>query len=230
MRVSEWLEHPLFGIAISVIAYTCAQRLHQRWNWLHPLFVCAGSIMLLLLSMNIPYESYRAGGDLITIMLGPATVALGVPLYKYAGLIRKHIAAILCGICMGAITGIIGAALLVGLLGGTTEIMLSMMPKSVSSPIALEISKQLGGIPELSVVLTVLTGLLGSMLGTVVLRWFGIHDDISIGIAIGTAAHGIGTAKVVRDSELRGGLSGFAMGMMGIITSLLFIPIYLWLQ
>lgn len=228
--MSEWLEHPLFGIAISVIAYSFAQRLHQRWNWLHPLFVCAGSIMIVLLSMNIPYEAYRIGGDLITILLGPATVALGVPLYKYAGLIRKHMLAILIGICSGAISGIISAALIVGLLGGTKEIMLSMMPKSVSSPIALEIAKQLGGIPELSVVLTVLTGLLGSMFGTTILPWFGIKDDVSIGIAMGTAAHGIGTAKVIRDSELRGGLSGLAMGLMGIFTSLLFIPIYLWLQ
>jgi predicted murein hydrolase (TIGR00659 family) len=226
--VNEWLYHPLFGIAISVIAYTIAQRLNRRWGWLHPLFVCSGSLIVVLLLFRIPYEAYQVGGDVITILLGPATVALGVPLYKYSGLIRKHIASILTGIVVGSISGIGSAAAIVGVLGGTKEIMLSMMPKSVSSPIALEIARHLGGIPELSVVLTVLTGLLGSMFGTVCLRWFGIKDDISVGIAIGTAAHGIGTAKVVRDSELRGGLSGFAMGMTGIVTSLLFIPIYLW--
>ncbi|MNI24947.1 Inner membrane protein YohK [compost metagenome] len=228
--MNEWFHHPLFGIGLSVIAFSFAQQLQRKWSWLHPLFVCSGSIMIILLSFRIPFEAYKVGGDVITLFLGPATVALGVPLYKNAGLIRKHMMPILSGITVGSLTGIASAAVIVGLLGGTKEIIYSMMPKSVSAPIAVEISSHLGGIPELTVVMTVLTGLLGSMLGTTFLKWFGIKDDISIGIAIGTAAHGIGTARVIRDSELQGGLSGFAMGAAGILTSLLFIPVYYWLQ
>ncbi len=226
----EWLYHPLFGIAVSVIAYATAQSLHRKWNRLHPLFLCAGGVMLVLLILRIPYEAYRAGGDIITLMLGPATVALGVPLYKNFGLIRKHLAGILTSVMAGSVVGLASAAALVGLLGGSREILASMMPKSVSSPIAIEISRHLGGIPELSAVLTVLTGLLGSMFGKAILSWFGLKDDISVGIAIGTAAHGIGTARLIRDSELQGSLSGFAMGLAGILNSILFIPVYLWLH
>ncbi|GGI43806.1 membrane protein [Paenibacillus marchantiophytorum] len=230
MSLQTWLNQPLFGIALSVIAYACAQLIYQRWRWLHPLFVCSGFIIILLLLLHIPYGVYKVGGDVLTLMLGPATVALGVPLYKNAGLIKKHMTGILISVTFGSLTGIVSAALLVGLLGGSRDIMLSMMPKSVSSPIAIEISRHLGALPELTSVLTVLTGLFGSMFGKQILRWLGVKDGISIGIAIGTAAHGIGTAKIVKDSELQGSLSGFAMGVAGIVTSLLFVPVYWWLH
>lgn len=227
----DWLNNnPLFGVTISVAAYTGAQLIYRRWRWLHPLFVCSGFIILILLSFHIPYESYKAGGDILTLLLGPATAALGVPLYKNAGLIKKHITGILIGVIIGSIAGIVSSAALVGLVGGSREIMLSMMPKSVSSPIAMEISRRLSGLPELTAVLTMLTGLFGSMFGSSILRWLGMKDGVSIGIAIGTAAHGIGTARLLKDSKMQGSMSGIAMGFAGIITSLLFIPIYIWFK
>jgi predicted murein hydrolase (TIGR00659 family) len=230
MNAPTWLTHPLFGITLSVMAYTGAHLIHQRWRWLHPLFICSGFIIVILLSFHIPYEAYKIGGDILTLLLGPATVALGVPLYKNARLIKTHITGILIAVVLGSITGIVSAAVIVGLLGGSREILLSMLPKSVSSPIAIEISRHLGGVPELTAVLTVLTGLFGSMFGKKLLTWFGLKDAISIGIAIGTAAHGIGTAKLLKDSETQGSMGGFAMGMAGIITSILFIPVYLWIK
>jgi predicted murein hydrolase (TIGR00659 family) len=230
MNVPEWISHPIFGVAVSVMAYSGAQLIQQRWKWLHPLFVCSGFIILILFLFHIPYEAYKIGGDLLTVLLGPATVALGVPLFKNAGLIKQHIAGIFIAVAAGSAAGIASAAALVGFLGGSREILLSMMPKSVSSPIAIEISRHLGGLPELTAVLTVLTGLFGSMFGKAILRWFGIKDGVSIGIAIGTAAHGIGTARLLKDSEIRGSMSGFAMGLAGIITSILFVPIYLWFK
>jgi predicted murein hydrolase (TIGR00659 family) len=173
---------------------------------------------------------YKAGGDLLTLLLGPATVALGVPLYKNARLIKKHLRGIFLAVIIGSVVGIVSTAALVGFLGGSREILLSMLPKSVSSPIAVEISRELGGLPELTAVLTVLTGLFGSMFGTSILRWFRLSGDIAIGIAIGTAAHGIGTARLLKDSQIQGGMSGLAMGLAGIVTSILFIPIYLWFK
>lgn len=228
MTTSSWLMNPMFGITLSVAAYTAAQFIHQRWRWLHPLFVCSGFIILVLISFHIPYAAYKVGADLITLLLGPATVALGVPLYKHAGLIQKHLTSILLAVTLGSLAGIVTAAALVGLLGGSREILLSMLPKSVSSPIALEISRHLGGLPELTAVLTVLTGLFGSMIGRKLLTWLGWRDSLSIGIAVGTAAHGIGTARLLKDSEEEGSMSGFAMGAAGIITSILFIPVYWW--
>ncbi|NQX62660.1 LrgB family protein [Paenibacillus qinlingensis] len=228
MTTTAWLMNPMFGIALSVVAYTAAQFIHRQWRWLHPLFVCSGFIICILLSFHIPYAAYKVGADMITLLLGPATVALGVPLYKHAGLIKKHLTSILLAVTIGSVSGIVTAAALVGLLGGSREILLSMLPKSVSSPIALEITRHLGGLPELTAVLTVLTGLFGSMIGRRLLTWLGWRDSLSIGIAVGTAAHGIGTARLLKDSEEEGSMSGFAMGAAGIITSILFIPVYWW--
>jgi predicted murein hydrolase (TIGR00659 family) len=230
MSMPEWITLPIFGVTLSVMAYSGALLLQLRWKWLHPLFVCSGFIIMILLLFHIPYEAYKKGGDMLTILLGPATVALGVPLYKNARLIKRHAAGIFIAITVGSAAGIASAAALVGFLGGSREIMLSMMPKSVSSPIAIEISRHLGGLPDLTAVVTVLTGLFGSMFGTMILRWFGLKDAVTIGIAIGTAAHGIGTAKLIKESEIQGGMSGFAMGLAGIITSILFVPIYLWFK
>ncbi len=134
------------------------------------------------------------------------------------------------GITVGSISALLLSAALAWGLGGSRELIVTMMPKSVTSPVALEISKQAGGLPELTAVLTVLTGLIGSVLGPSLLRWAGVRDDISIGTAMGTAAHGIGTARIIRDSELAGSISGFAMGAAAILTSVLFIPIYIWLS
>lgn len=211
------------------MAYLIALKLHQRWKWLHPLFVTSGGLVALLLLARIPYEAYSIGGEWIEFLLGPATVALGVPLYKQASRIKDRLASILCGITAGSLSAMASAALLVWLLGGTRELIVTMIPKSATTPISMEIIRQLGGMPELGAVLTVLTGLLGSMIGPELLKLTGVREDIPVGVAIGTSSHGIGTARVLRESELTGSVSGFAMAMTGIITSICAIPIYLWL-
>lgn len=226
--MSELVGQPLFGVAITVLFYVAALSLQKRWQWLHPLFLTAGGLIVFLLAANISYEDYRVGGDVIAFFLGPATVALGVPLYKQAAKIRRNLAAILAGVTVGAVSGLLSAGILVTLLHGGRELLLSMLPKSATTPISIEIVRQLGGIPELGAVLTVLTGLLGSMFGPEILRLCGIRGDVPIGIAIGTASHGIGTARVLRDSELQGSMSGLAMGLNGVATSLLVIPLYWW--
>lgn len=230
MSLTELVHEPLFGVTLTVAAYAAALKLHERWPRIHPLFAASAAIVVFLLASGISYESYRIGGDYITFMLGPATVALGVPLYKNAARVRSHAAAILTAVTTGAVSAILLSAALVWSLGGSMELTVTMMPKSVTSPIALEISRQAGGIPELTAVLTVLTGLIGSMFGPALLRAAGVRDDIALGTAIGTAAHGIGTARIMRDSEQAGSVGGFAMGVAAIVTSLLFIPLYAWLR
>ncbi len=229
-ELSELLYHPLFGVTVTVAAYAVANRIHRKRKWLHPLFLTSGGLIVTLLLLRIPYEAYKAGGDLIVFFLGPATVALGVPLYKQAHRIRNHMLAVVSGITAGSVSGMLSAGILVYTLGGTREILLSMLPKSVTSPIAIEIARELGGVPELAGVFAVLTGLLGSMIGPEVLRAVGIRGDIPLGTAVGTASHGIGTARIIRESELQGSFSGFAMGLAGIITSILAIPLYWWLH
>ncbi|MDQ1909245.1 LrgB family protein [Paenibacillus sp. GD4] len=230
MMLAELSNTPLFGVSLTVIVYALSLSVHNKYRNLHPLFLCSAVIIVVLLLSKIPYESYRRGGDYITFFLGPATVALGVPLYKNASKIRSSFASIVTGITVGTLSALLLSAGLVWSLGGSMELLITMMPKSVTSPIALEISRQAGGIPELTAVLTVLTGLIGSMFGPGLLRAAGVRDDIALGTAIGTSAHGIGTARVIRDSELQGSVSGFAMGVTAILTSFLFIPLYAWLH
>lgn len=230
MTVQEFSVEPLFGITLTVVAYAVALKCQQKWKGIHPLLISSILIIAVLMFMQVPYEAYKKGGDYIVFLLGPATVALGVPLYKNAQRIGRSFVPIITGITVGSVSALMMSAGLVWSLGGSRELMITMMPKSVTSPVALEIARQAGGIPELTAVLTVLTGLIGSLFGPALLRLAGVREDISLGAAIGTAAHGIGTARMIRDSELAGSISGFAMGATAIITSLLFIPLYIWLK
>jgi len=226
---AELTRSPAFGVSVTVLAYAGAQALHRRWAWAHPLVVTCGALIALLLLADVPYSAYAAGGDLVSFFLGPATVALGVPLYKQWGRIRRHAAATLVAVTLGAASGIASAVALVRLAGGSDAVARSMAPKSVTTPISIELSRQLGGTPQLTAVFTVLAGLVGAVVGPRVLRWCGVRGDLAVGLAMGTSAHGIGTARLVRESELRGGASGLAMALAGIATSVLVIPARLWL-
>lgn len=228
MSFEAFATEPLFGLTLTIAAYAAALLLQKKWSFLHPLLICSIAIIAVLMIWEIPYESYRKGADILVFLLGPATVALGIPLYKNAEKIKSKIIPIIAGITTGSISALLLSAAFVWMLGGSSELIATMMPKSATSPVALEISRQAGGIPELTAVLTVLTGLIGSIAGPALLRFAGVRDDISIGTAMGTAAHGIGTARIIQNSELAGSTSGFAMGISAILTSLLFIPIYSW--
>ncbi|RXZ81655.1 LrgB family protein [Paenibacillaceae bacterium] len=221
-------ELPLFGITVTVVFYTLAQLLNRRYRWLNPLFVTAGGLMALLLLCKIPYTAYRAGGDMISFFLGPATVALAVPFYKYASKLKGKLLPIATGVAVGAVSGLASVWLFSSLLGASKDTLLSMLAKSVTAPVAIEIARTIGGTPELAGVFTVLTGLLGSMIGPLLLKRCRIRSDAAIGSAMGTSAHGIGTARILRDSELQGGISGFAMGLSSMLTPLLCVPIVWW--
>lgn len=183
----------------------------------------------MLLLCDIPYEAYSAGGDIITFFLGPATVALAVPFYKNFQKLRDQLVPIVIAVSAGLLCGLLAVWGISGLLHASEQMMLTMMPKSVTTPIAIEIADLLGGTPELAGVFAVLTGLLGSMMGPILLRLCRFRSDLAIGAAMGTAAHGIGTARIMRDSEIQGGISAFAMGLSSILTPLFCIPLIWWL-
>lgn len=230
MNPIEWGANPVFGVSVTLIAYVAALGLQRRWPWLNAMFICCLAIILLLVLSGIPYESYKVGGDMIAFLLGPATVALGVPLYKHAKVLIARMRSVLSGIVAGSLCGMFTSACFVWLAGGNRELLMTIMPKSVTSPISMEIARLFGGIPELAAVLTVLTGLFGSMFGPALLRLVGVTDGLAIGAAMGTSAHGIGTSRVIRESELQGSASGFAMGAAGLISSFAAMPIYYWMH
>ena len=225
---SEITGTPVFGISITLIAYVCSLFLHRRWPILHPLLLTSCVLIAFLLATETPYKHYSVGGDVLALFLGPATIALGVPLYKYFQRFRKSSSAILISITIGSLTGLTVAGVSIWLLQGDHGLLASMMPKSTTTPIAVEITRRLGGIPELAAVLAVLTGLLGSVCCPRFLRLAGIRKDLPLGIAMGTASHGIGTSRMIRESEYIGGASALAMALTGIITSILVIPLIWW--
>ncbi|MFO7262970.1 MAG: hypothetical protein A6D91_07950 [Bacillaceae bacterium G1] len=220
--------NPLFGVGLTVVLYAAMTRWQQKVRWLHPLFFSSALIIVFLLLTGIDHDAYQVGGSLVSFWLGPATVALAVPFVQQFQTFRRHMASILCGVTAGSIVGVVSAGAIAWWLGGHTEVVLSMLPKSVTSPISAELSLELGGIPGLTVVVTVLAGLLGNMWGYPLMERLGITDPVARGTAMGTAAHGIGTARALQVSPLDGGMSSFAMGLAGLITSILVIPLYWW--
>lgn len=225
ISIADWLT-PLYGIILTIAIYYISMLLHRRWRWIHPLFLTSISIIFILLASN-SYERYQVGGDMLVILLGPATVALGVPLYKQLHRMKGQLKALFTSVLIGCSSGVASAGLMVYWLRGSEDILWSMIPKSTTTPISVEIVRLLGGIPELGAVLTVITGLIGSMIGPEVLRWLGIKSNLAIGAAIGTAAHGIGTARLIRESEIQGSISAVSMGLSGLMTSIMMIPFYI---
>jgi predicted murein hydrolase (TIGR00659 family) len=220
---SELLSTPLFGVGLTLIVYALAQKLYIRTGsiFFNPVAVTIGSIILLLLFTRIPYEVYAVGGDYVLFLLGPSVVALGLPLYTRRREILARKAPILVGVFAGAFASIISASGTAWLLGGSREVVLSLAPKSVTTPIAISIVEKIGGIAPLTAALVVLTGCLGAICGPEFCRLIGIRDPAAVGLAVGTAAHGIGTARMLEVDRLGGAIAGLAIGLNGLITAFL---------
>lgn len=237
---TEILSEPLWGITLTVGAYALAQKLHARYAWINAFLLTVAILFCLLLpgpllapatlgSLETWLKGYKVGGDFITLLLGPATVALAIPLYKNLTHIRQHVWPILAAIFVGAITAIASSFACVKLLHGNDDILKVMLPKSVTTPIAVEIVAQLHhshGLDALAATLVCLTGLMGALVGPRFLHLIGLRHELPIGLAMGTAAHGIGTASSLHHSELRGMAAGLALALNGLLTSILMIPLY----
>lgn len=217
---------PTFGIAITLLGYYLGTLLQKKTNikLLHPMVTSTTAIIAFLLLTNISYENYNIGGKIISYLLGPATVVLAVPLCRQIELLKKHIVAVLTGAILGSVVGIISAWEISVLLHTTPDIALSLVPKSVTTPIAMGIAEQIGGIPALTACIVIITGTIGAILGPKLLDMAGIKHDISKGIAIGAAAHAMGTNRCLEESELQGAMGSISIALVGICTAL-FAPI-----
>lgn len=228
--MSELTTLPLFGIALTLAVFALAQALYRRTGsvWLNPVLVTILAIIALLLVTGIPYQDYARGGDLISFLLGPAVVALAVPLYQRRLELWRHKTAILCGIFAGSLASIVSACGIAWLLGGSRDVIISVAPKSVTTPIAIGISERIGGIPALTAPVVVVTGCLGAMCGAEFCRWIGIRTHLAAGLAVGTAAHGVGTARMLEIDRLAGTVAGLAIGLNGLATTFL-LPLLMML-
>jgi predicted murein hydrolase (TIGR00659 family) len=225
---SELTGSPLFGIGLTVLVYFLAQLVYRRTRslLLNPVAISIVFIILFLLLTRTPYESYNVGGRMILFLLGPSVVALALPLYTRREEIVRNRLPIMVGICCGAIVSIVSASGLAWMLGGTEKVIISMAPKSVTTPIAIGIVEKIGGITELTAAIVVLTGCIGAICGPEFCRSIGIRSPMAIGLAVGTASHGIGTARMLEIDRLGGAVSGLAIGLNGLVTAFILPVIF----
>lgn len=221
--MAEVLTSKVFSITLTLLVFYGAQIIYTRWKWalLNPVLITVIVLMAFLKVTRIPYAAYFEGGQVISFFLGPAVVALGVPLYLHLPTIKRNARAILASVLVGSVTGIISAGGIAALLGASDAIVISIAPKSATTPIAMGIVEKLGGIPALTAAIVVATGLFGAVIGPVWLKWLRITSPTAFGLAMGAAAHGIGTSRAVEEGEVQGALSGLALCVNGLLTALL---------
>jgi predicted murein hydrolase (TIGR00659 family) len=218
--MKEILRSPLFGVMISLIAFEIGLFINKktRKSFLNPLLIAIVIVILALKIFDISLQDYNKGGQIISFLLGPATVALAVPLYKNFTVLKKNALPIIVGIFTGSVVSIASVILLSKAFGLDAVLSLSLVPKSVTTPIGIEVSKQLGGVPEITVAAIIITGITGAIMAQVVFSALKIKDKVAIGIAIGTSAHAVGTGKAIEMGEIEGGMSGLSIGVAGLIT------------
>lgn len=222
---STWftiLHEPSMWLCATLLAYAFGMWVYRKSGYktiCTPLLVAILVLVFILWSTNTDYQTYFKGGQHINFLLGPATVALAVPLYEQRLRLAKLWLPLTCGLIAGGTVAIISAVCIAGVLGASPDIMVSLAPKSVTVPIAMDVSRHLGGIPELTAALVVITGVVGSLLCRSVFAVLGEKDEAVRGFAIGLAAHGVGTATAFQMSRDTGGFSGLAMGLTGLFTA-----------
>ncbi|MBU3194138.1 LrgB family protein [Clostridium algidicarnis] len=218
--MAEIINSPLFGVLISLVCFEISIALYNKFKapLLNPLLISTILIISTLLMFNISFEQYNSGCKFISFFLGPATVVLAVPLYNKLELLKKNLIPLLSGILVGSIAGIVSIIFLSYVLNLDLSIIKSLIPKSTTVPIGIEISKGLGGIPSLTVFAIIVSGIIGSIIGPLLFKIFKIEDSLSKGIAFGTASHALGTAKAFEIGETEGAISSICIAVAGIIT------------
>ena len=226
--MSELTSSPLLGIFLTLLIYLGALKFRNKFNYAlnNPLLVSIAGIIVLLLLLRVPYDDYIVGGNYISFFLGPATVVLAVPLYRQLDLLKKNLFPILLGVVAGSLAALLMIGFMGRLFGFDQVLTASLLPKSVTMPIGVEVAQALGGISSITVISIVVTGLTGAVLAEKVLQIARIKDKVAQGISIGTASHALGTTKAIEMGEVQGGMSGLAIGLTGFFTAL-FAPFIL---
>lgn len=223
---------PLLWLTATLVCYLIALRLYRLGRehpLLNPVALAVVLLITLLVITNTPYEQYFDGAQFVHFLLGPATVALAIPLYRQRARLKALALPILVALPVGVVTAALSAIGLGALLGADTATLISLAPKSVTAPVAMGISEKLGGIPTLTAVLVISTGIVGGVLGTGVLRLMRCRDDAVRGFAMGLSAHGIGTARAFQVNATMGAFAGLAMALSAFATALLLPPLVRWI-
>ncbi|CAN7247736.1 LrgB family protein [Pseudomonas solani] len=215
--------HPLFGVGLTLAAYQLSIFLYEktRLMFLQPVLVSMALVIAVLVPLGVGYEEYRQSTTLLTLLLGPATVALAVPLFLNLKRIRQLFWPTLITLFIGGLVATVMGVGLAWAFGAEHMMLMTMAPKSVTSPIAMLVAEQIGGVAALAAVFVLITGVIGATLGPELLRRIGVRHPAAQGMALGITAHAVGTARALQEGEECGAFAALAMSLMGVATAVL---------
>ncbi len=224
--------HPLFALGITLLAYQLGVLVYERTRkvYLQPFLVAVLLLVIILLACGLPYEHYRTHNQPLTLLLGPSTVALAVPLFLNLARIRQLFRPILLTLLLaGTVTTLLGIGLS-RLFGVPDSLLLTLAPKSVTSPIAMLVAEKIGGVAGLAAVFVLLTGVMGAILGPWLLTRAGVRHPAARGMALGLTSHAVGTAQALQEGEECGAFSALGMSLMGVTTAVLMPFVFIVLR
>lgn len=230
--MKDVIASPVFGVLISIIAYLIGYSLKKRFKLsiFNPLLIAIIILVLVLLIFKIDYDDYNNGGEVISFFLAPSTVSLALPLYKKFELFKKNAIPILVGIICGSLTEIVSVVTLSRLFNLSEELTISLIPKSITTPIGMALSEELGGLPSITVMAIIITGILGSIIGPFLDKILKINDSVAMGIAMGNSSHAVGTARAMEIGEVEGAMSSLTIAIAGVVTVIIAPPMWNFLS
>ena len=224
---------PLLGLTLTLLTYQAAWWIYQRCDQhplANPVLLAVVMLVAVLYLTGTEYATYFDGAQFVHFLLGPATVALAIPLYAQLPRLKRLALPLLVTLLAGSLIAVSSAVVIAALLGASPQSLMSLAPKSVTTPIAMAVAERLGGLPSLTAVLVIMTGILGAVGARYIYQWLRIEDHAVRGFAIGIASHGIGTARAFQVSEQAGAFAALAMGLNGLVTALSLPWILPWIE
>ncbi|MFQ7798199.1 MAG: LrgB family protein [Coprobacillus cateniformis] len=221
-----FVETMYFGIVLSLLSYWIAVQIRKKFPYplFNPLIMSALISIAVLSFFHIDFETYNQGAQMITFLLTPSTVCLAVPLYKQSQILMKHLDAILLSLLSGCLAGMLSITVLCLLFNASNTLLFSLLPKSITTAIAIGVSELIGGNSTMTVGIVIITGIFGAMIAKTVCHIFKINHPVAIGLALGNSAHAIGTAKAIEFGEIEGAMSSLSIVIAGIFT-VVFAPL-----
>lgn len=216
------VDSAFFGAVLSLAAYEAGALLKRRFRLsvFNPLLIATAAVMLVLTLLNVEYSHYNESAKYLSYLLTPATVCLAVPLYQQLELLKKNLKAVAGGITAGVLSSLVSIFLLAKLFSLNHEQYVTLLPKSITTAIGMGISEELGGVQTITVAVIIITGIFGNVTAEFICKIFRIHNPVAKGLAIGTSAHAIGTAKAMEIGEIEGAMSSLAIAVAGLLTVL----------
>ena len=221
--IKDIISSEYFMLALTFGVFYAAKTLQRRLGWVlfNPILIAIAIIIVFLLAMDIPYETYHEGAKLIEFWLKPAVVALGVPLYLQLSSIQRQFLPLLASQPMGCVAGIVSVVVIAKMLGASNAVIMSLASKSVTTPIAMEVTQALGGIPSLTAAIVVITGLIGAIIGFKTLSVGHVHNPMALGLSMGAASHALGTSAAMDRDQFMGAYASLGLTLNGILTAML---------